>query len=56
MVREPNKLFNLLLPFKQYEALRILGSQRNEPIAEIIRRGINLVLKNTRQSKSDNKA
>lgn len=48
MTREPNKLFNLLLPFGQYEALRILGTQRNEPIAAIIRRGISHILKSTK--------
>ncbi|MCK6470039.1 MAG: ribbon-helix-helix domain-containing protein [Candidatus Brocadia sinica] len=45
MVREANKLFNLLLPFKQYQELRDLGTKTNRPIAEIVREGIDLVLK-----------
>lgn len=45
MVKEANKLFNLLLPFRQYQELRSLGVKTNRPIAEIIRQGIDLVLK-----------
>lgn len=44
MVKEANKLFNLLLPFNQYQELRNLRRKTDIPIAEIIRQGISIVL------------
>lgn len=45
MVREPNKLFNLLLPFETYQELRMIAIKKEISIAEIVRSGIDLLLK-----------
>lgn len=51
MDREPNKLFNLLLPFQKYQALRERGIQTNTPIAVLIRRGVDFVLRDEKSKK-----
>ena len=42
----PIKFFNFALPYEMYEKLRRLSIESEKPIAEIVRQGIDLVLKN----------
>lgn len=49
MVREANKLFNVVLPFPLYEALRKSAYKRQESMAELTRRGIELVLESEKR-------
>ena len=51
MDKEPNKLFNLLLPFQKYQALRERGITTNTSIAELIRRGVDFVLSDGKSKK-----
>ncbi len=44
-MKQAHRFFNLLLPFKTYEELKILSVKTERPIAQIIRKGIGLVLK-----------
>ncbi len=44
-MKEAHRFFNLLLPFKTYEELKLLSVKTEKPIAQIIRTGIGLVLK-----------
>lgn len=45
-MKQACRIFNLLLPFKTYEELKTISARTEKPVAEIIRQGINLVLKN----------
>lgn len=43
---KPYRCFNFMLPFETYERLKRISQQKNDiSIAEIIRRGIDLILK-----------
>ncbi len=44
-MKEAQRFFNLLLPFKTYEELKGLSIRTDRPIAQIIRKGIENVLK-----------
>lgn len=50
-MKEPNKMFNLLLPFRQYQALRERGLKTDVPIAELIRRGVDFALQTSKPEK-----
>lgn len=43
-MKEPTKFFNLLIPYDHYVALRNLRRKTDVPIAELVRRGIALIL------------
>lgn len=49
----PSKTFNLILPFSMYRELKRVSVKREKPVAELIRQGIDLVLKNIREGKGD---
>lgn len=40
------KTFNLILPYTTYRELKRISIRQDKPIAEIVREGITLVLKN----------
>lgn len=40
------KFFNFAMPYEVYQELKTISIKRETPIAEIVREGINLVLKN----------
>lgn len=48
----PSKNFNLILPFATYRELKQLSIKNEKPIAELVRRGIDFVLKNQKISSS----
>lgn len=50
----PSKNFNLILPFATYRELKQLSIKNEKPIAELVRRGIDLVLKNSKSEKPAN--
>lgn len=43
-MKQAHRFFNLLLPFKTYEKLKLLSVETDKPVAEIIRQGISLFL------------
>ncbi len=47
-MKEATKMFNLLLPFRQYQALRERGVKKNVSIAEQIRQGVDYILTSTK--------
>jgi len=42
----PIKFFNFALPFETYQELKQISIESEKPIAEIVRQGINRILKN----------
>lgn len=42
---KPTKFFNFALPFETYQELRMIAIKREISIAEIVRSGIDLLLK-----------
>lgn len=42
----PSRNFNLILPYEMYRKLKSISAETEKPVAEIVRRGIDLVLKN----------
>lgn len=44
----PNKFFNLLIPYEQYKKLKDLSRERDLPMADFIRSGIDYVLLNSK--------
>lgn len=45
-MKQGYRFFNLLIPFKTYEELKALSARTEKPVAEIVRQGIGLILKN----------
>jgi len=43
-MKQAHRLFNLLLPFKIYEELKVLSTKSERSIASIVREGIEHVL------------
>ncbi len=46
VMKQAHRFFNLLIPFKTYEELKEISAKTERPIAEIVRHGIDRVLKN----------
>jgi len=44
MRNEPEKFYNFLMPFSQYQKLRVLAKEMDLPMAELVRQGVGLVL------------
>lgn len=44
-MKQACRVFNLLISFKAYEDLKAMSAKTEKPIAEIIRQGIDIVLK-----------
>lgn len=44
MKDEPGKFFNFLMPYSQYQELRVLARKTDLPMAELLRQGVRLVL------------
>lgn len=42
----PSKNYNLIMPFATYRELKKLSKKKEKPIAELVRRGVDFVLKN----------
>ncbi len=42
----PVKFFNFVMPYEVYQELKTISIKRETPIAEIVREGINRILKN----------
>ena len=49
-MKQACRFFNLLIPFKTYEELKTLSARTEKPVAEIVRQGIDLILKNHRHN------
>lgn len=47
----PTKTFNLILPFSTYRELKHISVREGRSISEIVRKGIGLVLENTKGKK-----
>jgi len=45
-MKQAHRLFNLLIPFKTYEELKEISAKTERPIAELVRLGIDIVLRN----------
>ena len=45
-MKQAHRFFNLLLPYSQYEELKNLSIKTEQSVAQIVRQGIDLVLKN----------
>ncbi len=43
-MKQAHRFFNLLLPFKTYEKLKMLSVETDKPVAEIVRQAIGLLL------------
>jgi hypothetical protein len=50
---KPNKFFNFILPFDTYRKLRMIAIEREISIAELIRQGIEFLLKNADERNRD---
>lgn len=46
VMKQAHRFFNLLLPYSQYEDLKNLSIKTEKSIAQIIREGVDIVLKN----------
>jgi predicted DNA-binding protein len=44
-MKQAHRFFNLLLPFKTYEELKVMSTKTEKPVAVIIRKGIDYILK-----------
>ncbi len=53
-MKEAHRFFNLLLPFKTYEELKILSTKTDKSIAAIVRQAIGLLLEKINDTKGSN--
>ena len=51
-MKQAHRFFNLLLPYKTYEELKFMSIETEKPIAVIIRKGIDYILKLEEQNDS----
>ena len=45
VMKQAHRLFNLLIPFNIYRELKNMSDKTEQPLAEIVRRGITMILK-----------
>lgn len=53
-MKQAHRFFNLLLPFKVYEELKLLSIETDRSIAEIVRQAIRLLLEKTKSAEGIN--
>jgi predicted DNA-binding protein len=49
-MKQAHRFFNLLLPFKVYEELKLLSVETDRSVAEIVRQAISLLLEKTKNA------
>lgn len=49
--KEPNRLFNFTMPQKTFQILEKLSMKNNCSVAEIVRKGIDLLLEQIKENK-----
>ncbi|MHC4269782.1 MAG: ribbon-helix-helix domain-containing protein [Planctomycetota bacterium] len=54
-MKQGHRFFNLLLPFKTYEKLKLLSVETDKSVAEIVRQAIGLLLDKIDTNKTRNK-
>lgn len=53
-MKQAHRFFNLLLPFKVYEELKLLSVETDRSVAEIVRQAISLLLEKTKNTEGIN--
>lgn len=49
-MKQACRIFNFLMPFTSYRELRSMSERTEKPVEEIVRQGINLILKKHRHN------